>query len=83
MNPRPSLPPPPAHDILENQNLIKFKKRKQKQKHPKKKHLRYHFLHMWTLNDNHMMYGSRDTEHDRQNFLSFWAIFVLLTHWQP
>ena len=22
-----------------------------------------------------MMYGSRDTEHERQNFLSFWAIF--------
>ena len=29
------------------------------------------FVHMCTKNDNHMMYGSWDTEHDRQNFLSF------------
>ena len=32
-------------------------------------------LHVCTLNGNHMMYGSRDMEHDRQNFLSFWTIF--------
>ena len=32
-------------------------------------------LHMCTKNHNHMMYGSWDTEWDRQNFLSFWAIF--------
>ena len=24
---------------------------------------------------NHMMYGSWDMEHDRENFLSFWTIF--------
>ena len=32
-------------------------------------------LHRCTINDNHMMYGSWDTEYDRQNFLSFWTIF--------
>ena len=28
---------------------------------------------------NHMMYGSWDTECDRQNYLSFWTIFCPLT----
>ena len=32
-------------------------------------------LHMCTINDNCMMYGSWDMEHDRQNFLSFWTFF--------
>ena len=32
-------------------------------------------LHMYTLNDNHIMYGSWDTEHEGQNFLSFWTVF--------
>ena len=32
-------------------------------------------LHMCTINDNHMIYGSSDMEYDRQNFLSFWTIF--------
>ena len=32
-------------------------------------------LHICTLNDNHMMYGSWDVEWDRQNFLSFWNAF--------
>ena len=39
-------------------------------------------LHMFTINDNHMMYCSWDIEHDGQNFLSFWTIscpFTLLT----
>ena len=36
-------------------------------------------LHMCTINDNHMMYGSQDMEHDRQNFLSFWTIFCPFT----
>ena len=30
---------------------------------------------MCIKNDNHMMHGSWDTKCDRQNFLSFWAIF--------
>ena len=34
-------------------------------------------LHMCTMNDNHMMYGSWDMECDGQNFLSFWTIFSL------
>ena len=32
-------------------------------------------LHICTINDNHMMYGSWDMERNRQNFLSFWTIF--------
>ena len=36
-------------------------------------------LHMCTKNHNHMMYGSWDTEWDRQKFLSFWAIFCSFT----
>ena len=36
-------------------------------------------LHMCTINDNHLMYGSWDMEHDRQNFLSFWTIFCPFT----
>ena len=39
-------------------------------------------LHLCTTNDNHMINGSWDTGHDRQNFLSFWAIF-LMPHEQP
>ena len=35
-------------------------------------------LYMYTINDNHIIYGSRDMEHERQNFLSFWMIFALL-----
>ena len=31
-------------------------------------------LHICNINDNHMMYGSWDKEHNRQNFLSFWTI---------
>ena len=36
-------------------------------------------LHMCTINDNHTMYGSRDMECGRQNFLSFWIIFCPFT----
>ena len=36
-------------------------------------------LHMCNLNDNHMMYGSSDMEHNRQNFLSFWTAFSYFT----
>ena len=32
-------------------------------------------LHLCNTNDDHMMYGSWDTERDRQNFFSFWTIF--------
>ena len=34
---------------------------------------------MCTKNQNHMMFGSWDAEWDRQNFLSFWAIFCPFT----
>ena len=36
-------------------------------------------LHMYTINDNHMMHGSWDIKCDRQNFLSCWAIFSPFT----
>ena len=36
-------------------------------------------LHMCTLNNIHMMYGSWDMERDGQNFLSFWTIFCPFT----
>ena len=36
-------------------------------------------LHMCTKNHNHMIYGSWYTEWDRQNILSFWAIFCPFT----
>ena len=36
-------------------------------------------LHMCTINDNHMMYGSWDMEHDRHNFLSFSTVFCPFT----
>ena len=40
-------------------------------------------LHMCTKSDIHIMYGSRDMEHDRQNFLSFWTIFCSLPQPTP
>ena len=36
-------------------------------------------LHMCTIHDNHMMYGSWDMKCDRQNFLLFWTVFCLFT----
>ena len=36
-------------------------------------------LHMCTINDNCIMYGSSDMECDRQNFLSFWTSFYTIT----
>ena len=38
-------------------------------------------LHICTINDNHVMYGSWDMERDRHNFLSFWTVF--LTFYPP
>ena len=35
-------------------------------------------LHKCTINDNHMMYGLWDMEHDGQTFLSFWDPFLAL-----
>ena len=35
-------------------------------------------LHMHTINENHIMYGSWDMECSRQNFFLFWTIFCLL-----
>ena len=37
-------------------------------------------LHVCTINDNQMMYGSWDIESDSQIFLSFWTIFCHFTH---
>ena len=35
--------------------------------------------HKCTINDNNIMYDSWDMKHNRQNFLSFWAIFCPFT----
>ena len=36
-------------------------------------------LHISTINDNHMMYDSWETEHKRHNFLLIWTVFSLWT----
>ena len=36
-------------------------------------------LYMCTINENHMMYVFWDKKHDRQTFLSFWAILCFFT----
>ena len=54
-----------------NQNFEKMKKK------PPRESI---ILHKCTINANHMMYGSWDVKRDWQNFLSFWAIFCLLTN---
>ena len=36
-------------------------------------------LHICTINDNHMIYGSWDMAYNRKNFLSFWTIFCPFT----
>ena len=50
-----------------NQNFEKNEK--------KKKPGEFIILHICTVNDGHMMYGSWDMKHDRQNFLSFWTVY--------
>ena len=40
-------------------------------------------LHMCTKYFNHMMYGSWDTEWNRQNFCHFGPFFALSAPWQP
>ena len=54
---------------LENQNFIIEKKAPRD----------IIILHICTINDNHMMYGSWDKEHNRHNFLSFWTVFCPFT----
>ena len=48
-------------------------------KTPKIKILSLDILKMCTKNHNHMIYVSWDTKWNRQNFLSFWAIFSPFT----
>ena len=36
-------------------------------------------LHICTINDNHMIYGSSGIERNRHNFLSFWTVFCPFT----
>ena len=59
---------PPLSNNLKNQNFEKMKKMLGDTI----------VLHKRTINDNHMMYGSRDMEHTGHNFLSFWTFFALL-----
>ena len=60
------LPLPPKN--LKNQNFEKIKKL-----------LKISSFYTFTKNHNHMKYNSWDKEWDRQNFLSFWAIFCTFT----
>ena len=53
---------------LKNQNFEKMKKN----------HENIIILHLYTTNDDHMMYSSWDMERDRHNFLSFQEFFSLL-----
>ena len=61
------LPFQPPDDNLKNQNF-KLKKTPGDI-----------ILLICTINDDHMMDGSWDMEHNRQNFLSFWTIFCPFT----
>ena len=54
---------------LENQNFEKIKKSPGD----------IIILHLCIINENRIMYGSWDMEHNRQNFWSFWAIFCPFT----
>ena len=40
-------------------------------------------LHMCSINEDHMIYGSKDIRHDGQSFLSFWVIFAPFPSEQP
>ena len=66
----PFYPPPPPPPLT-TQRIKTLKKWK---KVPRD------ILHMCTINDNHMIYGSWDINCNRQIFLSSWAIFCLFTH---
>ena len=57
---------PPSN--LENQNFEKMKE----------VHGHCIILHVCTINDNHIMYGSWDMECDRQNFCHFGPFFALV-----
>ena len=63
------LLPPMLPNNLENQNFEKMKKMPGD----------IIILHMCTINENHLMYGSSDVKPERQNFLSFWTIFCPFT----
>ena len=39
-------------------------------------------LHISTINNNHMIHGSWDMDHDRHNFLSFWTVFGPFTPYE-
>ena len=55
-----------------NQNFEKMKKKKNSCRY-------HHFIHVYTKNDNHMMYVSWDMKSDGQNVLSFGRFFAILT----
>ena len=60
---------PPPNNNPENQNFEKMKKSPED----------IIILHKCTINDNHMMDGSWNMMCNKQNFLSFWAIFCPFT----
>ena len=58
---------------LKNQNFEKMKKNSGN----------IIILNMCTINENHMINGSWDMEHNRHTFLSFWPFWVNLGHFCP
>ena len=67
---------PPSNDH-ENQNFEK--------KWKKCLEILSFYAYMYTINEDHMIYVSSNIRCDRQNFLSFWAIFCPvspLTNWK-
>ena len=66
--PLPTLSAPPTRQ----------KRRKQLWKNEKTSWRYYHFtnVHMCTINNNHLIYGSWDIERIGQIFLSFWTNFL-------
>ena len=60
------LPPPPLH----GPNKSKFCENEKNT---------WRYYHFTNINDSHMMHGSSDIECNRQNFLSFWAVFCPFT----
>ena len=62
------LPPPPPNNLA-NQTFKKLKKTPEG----------IIILHKCTINDDHMMYGSRYMKHERKNLFVIWIIFCPFT----
>ena len=59
--------------------LLPNNPKNQNKKKNEKNHSDIIILNTYNINDNHMMYGSWDMEHDRQNFWQFCVILCPFT----